>query len=399
MIPKSLSATAIQVAEACPARFHAEHIERSKGEGNVAANLGTAVHGALESYVKMVYLGKKTEPSKKLLLDMFKLSYMEVFNTTSTDSVEYMEGYQMLETWFARTDVGDIRRVVSCEIKTFFEIPTSIGPIPFNYIWDRFDEIKPGVFRVVDYKSNRWNITSADLQKKVQARCYGLAAAIQLKQQGVEYERIWVQFDMLRHSPVGRVFTREDNLATWNFLVETAERLIAMPDVDDQGNRIALPERLNDSCNFCVRKAACNALKKNILVGGVHSLPSIEAAIDLRAEVEWQQKGLNALIAELDKKILGEARERDQESFESDRNELEITVGRQRKVDAEMVEMAIGPKLFEKYGSRGITMGTIDKLLKGKELTNKQKADVRSLIYMQTGEPRVKVRPKNPIDE
>lgn len=391
MEPKSLSATALHVAELCPARFKAEHIDRSKGFGGVAASLGTAVHGALEMFVKRTQIDKVEQSSKKLLLDLFKLSYIETFNTHDTDTVEYMEGYKMMEDWFARTDFSGIR-VISCEIKDNFPVPTSIGDIPFNYIWDRFDDIGNGEFKVVDYKSNRWGITPSDLKKKIQARAYAVAAAIQLKREGIEAKRIWVEFDLLRHGPVGIVFSRQENAVTWRYIKESAQAIIDTPD--DK-----VEERLNNECLFCVRKASCDALKKNILVGGIHSIGSIEEAVDLRAQLEWQKKGLESLVQDLDKKILTEARERDLEEYESDLNRLRITVSSQRAVDAEMVEMAIGKDLFEKYGSASITMAAVDKLLKGKELDAQQKSQLRSLIYQKKGEPRVKVEARNPIDE
>lgn len=391
MKPASLSATALHVAELCPARYKAEHIDRSKGFGGFAATLGSSVHGALEDYVKIVYMKKAEQPNKKLLLDLFKQSYVSHFGTHDLATQEYMEGYKMMEDWFARANFDGVR-VISCEVKDNFLVPTSIGDLPFNYIWDRFDQIKDDEYKVVDYKSNRWGITPADLKKKIQARAYGLAAAIQLKREGIVPKRIWVEFDMLRHGPVGIVFSREELAATWHYIKSTAQEIIDTPDDE-------APERLNGECLFCVRKAQCNALKKNIAVGGIHSIGSVEEAIDLRAQVEWQKKGLESLIGDLDRKILTEARERDMEEFESDMNRLKVTVSSQRAVDAEMVEMAIGQKLFEKYGSRNITMATVDKLLKGKELTLEQKKQLRSLIFQKKGEPRVKVEPKNPIDE
>lgn len=396
MIPKSFSATALQTFELCPARYHAENIERSKGVGGVAASVGSTTHGALEMFVQACYIERTHQPTFDLLIDFLRMSYVATFNSNDYTTEQYVDAYDMLDRWFKRTVkenyFEDITRVVSVEVKTNFPVPTSIGDIPFNYIWDRFDEIKPGVFKVVDYKTNRWGITSADLQKKIQARAYGLAAAIQLKQQGIAYERIWVEFDMLRHAPVGRVFTREDNAAFWKFLKESAKRIIDTPDDE-------VEEKLNDQCLFCVRKAQCGALQKNIMVGGIHSVGNIEAAIDLRAQLEWQKKGLESLIKEMDGKILTEARERDIEEYESDLNKLKITVSSQRAIDAEMAEKAIGPSLFEKYGKKGLAIGDVEKLLKGTELTSQQKSDLRSLIYQKKGEPKVKIIPKNPIDD
>lgn len=390
MIPKSFSATALNVFELCPARYKAEHLDRTKGFGGTAATLGSTVHGALEYYVKQVYIDKKESPSWETLFAFFKLSYQQTFGSSDFNTVDFMEGYEMLDKWFKRTDLSQVR-VISCETKTFFDVPTSAGPIPFNYIWDRFEETRPGVFKVVDYKSNRWNVSVDDLKKKIQARAYGLAAAIQLKKDKIPYERIWVEFDMLRHSPVGISFSHEDNVATWTYLIDSAEEII-------KTEKDKFVEKLNNECLFCVRKAGCEALQKNVMVGGIHSIPSIEDAIDIRAQAEWQKKGLDSLIKDLDTKILAEAKERDMKEFESEYNRLSIGISSQRAVDAERVKHVVGPVIFDRYGDEKITIANVEKLLKGKELSDEQKDQLRGLIYYKNGEPRVKIETKNPVD-
>lgn len=385
----------MQVAEACTARYKAENIERSKGFGGVAASLGSSVHGALETYVKATQLDKTMEPSEELLLDMFKMSYMITFNTSDIATVEFFEGVEMLKAWYQRslTAWEGEAHVISVEEKTFFPIKTSIGEIPFNYIWDRFDYMGNDEYKVVDYKTNRWGIRPEDLKKKIQARAYSVAAAIQLAKQGITPKRIWVEFDMLRHDgPVGISFSREENVAALKFFRELAQRIIDTPDSE-------VRETLNNECLFCVRKQSCKALLKNIAVGGIHSVSSIEEAVDLRAQLELQGKAVNAAVKELDSKIIDEARARDQVEFESDTFSLRIGMSGQRAIDAEMVEKAIGPVLFARYGGKSFTIGNVDKLLKGNELDAQQKASLRSLIYTKKGEPRVKVEAKSVMDE
>lgn len=389
MIPRSLSATSMQVAELCMARWKAEQFSRATGISHSAATLGTSVHGALEMYVKEVYLEQHgVEPSLKLLLDFFQISYMTTFGTADTNSEDFRDGVDMLERWYKRTDFSTFK-VLSCENKTSFDIQTSAGPIPFNYIWDRFDQLDADTVRVVDYKTNRWGLNPLDLKNKIQARAYGVAAAIRYP----DAKRIWVEFDMLRHEgPVGVSFSRDENIAMWRFMQATAERIINTPEDDT-------PETLNAECRFCVRKASCDALQKNLAVGGIMSFMSPKEAIDLRAALEWQLAGINSLTRDLDSLILQQAKAEDEFHYESDTNIMDITVGSRRSVDAERVEMVIGPKLFEKWGGKSFTVGNVDKLLKGDELTDEQKAQLRSLIWMKKGEPSVKIKPKNPIDE
>lgn len=378
----------MNVAELCMARYKAESIDYSKGMGGAAASLGTSVHGALEMYVKAVYLNKSHEASIKLLLDFFKMSYMTTFGTADLDTEDYSDGVDMLKAWFKRTDFTG-RTVVSCEVKTHFDINTSIGPIPFNYIWDRFDQVGETEYEVIDYKTNRWGLNPGDLRKKIQARAYGLAAQIQVP----DATRIWVKFDMLRHDgPVGTVFTREDNAATWGFLKRKAQQIIDTPE-----DRVR--ETLNPECLFCVRKQACGALRKNINSGGIFSLSNPQQMVDQRTMLDDQLKAVQSAIRELDDIILREAKEADMFEFESEFNNLTIGVSSRRSVEPDFVEKVIGQDLFNKYGGRSFTIASVEKLLKGSEIDEPTKKKLRGLIFQKAGEPRVSVSHKSAIGE
>jgi len=393
VIPKSLSATSLNVFQLCPARWKAEMMDRSRGMGSVAASTGTACHGALEMFVQRCYIDKVEQPSLDLLMALYKISYTQTFNSFDYETPEFVDGEQMLQKWFVNTaESFEHFQVLMCETKLNFEVPTSAGPIPFNYIFDRFDQIGPTEYRVVDYKTNRWGLTPAELQKKIQARAYGLAAAILLKQWGREWTRIWVQFDLLRHDKVGVAFTREDSAITWQYINESAKKIIETPEDEAE-------ERLNGECLFCVRKVSCESLKKNIDSGGIFSLASIEEKMDIRAQAEWQLSGLQSLIKDLDESILTEAKNREITEFETPELELNIVMSSRRAVDAEMVEMCVGPKLFEKYGGKTITITAVEKLLKGTDLTPEQKAQLRGLIYNKSGEPKVKIKSKVNFEE
>lgn len=390
MKPKSLSATALQVANLCLARYEAEHIHRGRSPGSSAATLGTAVHGALEMYVKAVYLDKTQTASKDLLVDLYKMSFMSTFGTSDLTSDEFLDGYAMATRWFERTDFSD-RTVLSAEVKENFPVPTSIGPIPYNYIWDRFDKTGDREVTVVDYKTNRWAITPEQLERKPQARCYGLAAAIKAKSEGLDVDRVWVVFDLLRHDPVGRVFTREQNAATWKWIKNEAERIIATPDG-------AAQETLNSECLFCVRLTQCEAVAANIAAGGVLGL-DFDQAINRRATLANQKKAVEKALEQLDEFIMTESKSRDIIDYETDMNQLSFKMSSRRAVDGERVEHVVGHDLFTKYGGLQITMGQFDKLLKDPNITEAQRGQLQQLVYKNFGEPRVDTAPRNPIDE
>jgi hypothetical protein len=337
--------------------------------------------------VKAVHIERSMPDELKILMDFYKMSYMATFGTSDVSNEDYADGEKMLKDWYERMDFTQFR-VVTCESKESFPIPTSIGDIPFNYIWDRHDQLEESVYRVVDYKTNRWAINHEQLRKKVQARAYGLAAQIKYPQA----TRIIVEFDMLRHGGgVGIAFSRDDNIATWNFMKEEAERIIATPSNNP-------PETLNPECVFCVRKVSCNALKKNISVGGIMSLTDPAEMIDTRAQLEYQKKALQSTIDQIDEVILGQARAMDVFEFESDLFTMGFGVRSTRSIDAERAEHVLGPVLSKRFMGRTLKISDVDKLLKGDELDESQKHQLASLIYFKQGEPSIKITPKNPID-
>lgn len=325
--------------------------------------------------------------TREMLIDFFKMSYMNVFSTTDLNTIEFLEGLEMLNKWFDRTDFSTFT-VLSCEVKENFPIKTSIGEIPFNYIWDRHDQLDEGIYRVVDYKTNRWGLNPQDLLKKLQARAYGLAAQIKYPQA----ERIYVQFDMLRHEgPVGIVFSRDDNIATWRHLKAEAERIIATPDDE-------APETLNAECLFCPRSTECEALQKNIEIGGVLSTAADpQRMVDIRAQLEWQKKAVSSAIEKLDAVIIERAKLEDVIEFESELNLLRLGVSSQRAIDAERAEKVLPAEVASQYMGKTLTIASVTKLLKGNELTDEQKNELLGLIYFKKGEPRVNVQTKNPI--
>lgn len=386
MIPRSLSATALHVAELCMARWFAENVERGRSGGGDAARLGSSVHGALEYYVKAVHFEKNNpQPGTLALLQKYyDLSYMTEFTTAELSGDLYTDGWEMLKKWWARTSFEGVE-VLSCEVKEFFEVKFPDGTlVPFNFIWDRFDRIGPNEYKVVDYKSFRWALRADDLAAKIQARFYALAVQIKYP----DAEKIWVEFDQLRHDPIGLVFTKQDNIDTWRYLKRAVQRIYDY----DENSDITESETLNDECRWCVRKVTCTAVRRNAAVGGIHSWTSIEDAIEARAKLEYQAAAAKSAVDELDKLIIAEAKERDELEFVGTGYRANIGMSSRRAVDGERAEMILGPELFRKYGSTSINLADIDKLLKGNEITPEQKKQLDSIVYRKLGEPKVKIQ-------
>lgn len=382
MIPKTLSATSIDTAVDCMRRWEGEMYGRMGRTTGRAANLGSTVHGALENYVREVYIDKTWKADLDRLLAWYQVEAINLWGTT--DFEEYNDGEEMLRKWFERTNFDNVK-VMSVEQKLNFNLPTSVGDITFNYIFDRLDDLGNGEYRVVDYKSNRWGLTPSQLHGRTQARVYALAAAIMLRGQGIEAKYIWVEFDLLRHDTVGTRFTRDENVATWNKLIEVAETIIKTPE------GTATPT-LNSKCLFCQVKATCPALTSNINHGGIFSLP-IEQQIDLRAQLEYQKKALVSALSELDEHIIARAKEEDEVQYVSSKNRLSLVVSQRRGVDPDMVEREVGTQLFERYGGKTLTLANFNKLLKDPAILPEKRRSLEALISVKLGEPSVKIDP------
>lgn len=379
MRPKSLSASALNVAELCLDRYREESILRTPRVENDAASLGTACHAALERYIKEKMLGPVKDGSKdwELLQMFFHVSFGEVFGSFERTDSRYKDGLDMLKRWLDRTDLENID-VVSCEVKSTFNVKTSIGDIPFNYIWDRFDKVGEREYRVVDYKTSKFNVSPDDLRNKIQARCYGLAAQIEYP----DAKRIWVQFDMLRHDPVGVVFTREDNKETWKFIKAIAERIIAEEDPKPT---------LNDECRFCVKRLGCEAATANAAAGGLVSLDYMKDGelSNLRALTDFQLKTLKVNLQDIDRHILSRARAAEVLSLEGDKASSLIKVRKDRTVDPDRVRMVIGDAKFLQYGGASLTMAAFDALMKDASISDDDKKTLKSMISHKIGEPYV----------
>jgi hypothetical protein len=385
--PKSLSASALQVAQLCMSRYEAEHIIRAARVENDSASLGTACHGAIELYVKYIKFDHPGTKQDWSLLEMFyHKSFRDVFGSFETSDPRFKDGFQMLQKWFNRTDLSETN-VISCEKKTTFEVKTSAGPIPFNYIWDRFDQIDEHEYKVVDYKTSKWDVTPDDLRSKIQARVYGLAAQIQHP----DAARIWVEFDMLRHDRVSVVFTKQDNKETWFFIQNLVEQILKENNPK---------ETLNDECRFCVKRVGCKAVASNKNVGGMTTLDYMENAeiVDLRADVDFQIKALLQNKQTIDDHLLSRARRDQLLAMSGVQADASVKVSRRRSVDADRVRLIVGDEKFNQYGGVELTIGQFDALMKDGSIPAEKKAELKSLVYYNTGQPYVSTKKKAAFD-
>lgn len=391
MIPKSISATALSVAELCLARYQTEFIARiPRVSGNMgAANVGTACHGALENYVMRAIKTDELPPEEMTIALLYDDSYKETFDTSDTDTEEYADGLALVKNWWARTSFDGFQ-VLSCEIKESFPVPLPDGTEwTFNYIWDRCDKMdEEGYYRVVDYKTTWIPVQPNGLMDKIQARCYALAAQIKFP----DAQRIKVEFDQLRHEPAGRFFSREDNIATWKYLKRSAERIWAIPD----DTEIKELETLNKECRYCPRAAFCETLNSSIDLDSIFKVKNADDAVLMKFQIESRMAAEKRLLDELDDILIRHAENNDLLEWETEEYKAVVTARKTRNLDKSRALSIIGPELSTQYGN--ITLTSVDKLLKSSDISDEQKKQLKDLIYLDMGDPKVKISNKNPID-
>lgn len=388
MRPNTVSATSLHVASLCMKRYEAEYIKYGRGFQGDAAKVGSVCHSALENYVKAVYVDKSAKPELGLLLEFSRTAFVAIFNNGDFSSEFYLDAEQMLTEWHGRADFSD-REVLSLEQKDRYPIALSDGTtLPVTYIMDRVDycHSRESIV-IVDYKTNRAPMNHDELRGKIQPRIYALIKQIQepdAKQIGVEY-------DLLRHGLIGVVYTKQQNLNTWNWLMSEVGRILATPE--------SPAPTLNPECHYCPIKARCPAILANINVGGIMSMSPSEL-VDYRALFEGQSKAAAAALAEIDSVLGPLLRDKDRSSDHIDGNLYTATIrsGRgSRSVDGELVARMAPREVYDEYAPPSkITIGAFDKMLKDERITPEMAARLRSLVSKNPGASKITVEPRIP---
>lgn len=368
--------------EACPARWKTEFLLKSSTLGGSAADLGTAVHAALEIFVK------EGKHKPKQGFNELKEIYDRVYWLTFADAERYAEGLDLLNTWWQRTEFAPNVTVASTETKEEFPLKANGVVVPFRYIWDRCDirTNSDGTFdvEVIDYKTVGRPVQPEDLHKKVQARAYGLAAAVKYPQA----RHVWVTFDLLRYDQVGTRFTREENVETYRYLQNLLRRILAS-DGDE--------EQLNPECRYCVRAPVCKTLMRHTQAGGILGITDPHEAADMRAKLDYARAAIERQIDDLDEMLLKHLEQNGADSMKTDQTELSVSIRGTRHVDPHRVARVIGNDLMAEYGN--MRMGDFDRLMKDDRLTSEQKSELRSLVGKNYGKETIKTRPLSALGD
>lgn len=378
MIPKTLSASAIEQYEGCSAAFKASYIDRVPNLSGDAASLGTVVHETLQEWVES---GEYLTGDITDLLKMYEFHYSSHFDTGRS----HPDGVSMLKNWFNRQDWEGIE-VLSTELKETFDLQIpNYGVIPFTYIWDRCDRLENGDIEVIDYKSYRMAMQPDDLKSLIQVRAYALAALLKYP----DAKRIWVTYDLLRYDQVGVSFSVEDCRETYRYLVRLGKKILA-----DDGTQ----ETLNPKCRWCVRKAVCTALTEHVAGGGELGFDDVDEAIDRRAELDYAAKALHSQIELLDEFILAEARNEDTGFLERKTSKTQFKLGgrRTRTIDSRITQV-VPHETYVKFATMGAT--NFDKMISSGLLTEEQEKAAQKLVVSKMGRMTIKTKPLHELED
>lgn len=371
---KSLSATAANVYELCPARYQAEMCAKAPSISGSAANLGTALHRTAQRWVEEGHYLAVMAPEKaeRMLRALWDESYWSCF----ADRARYEEGWDLLLKWHARQDWTG-RTVLSTEVKKNFTLTTSAGPIPFNYIMDRVDQFEDGDIEVIDYKSVMVPLTSDDLKQRLQPRAYALAA--HLEHPGAR--RIWVTFDLFRHEPVGVVFTAEECEMTLAYLHALAERILA----DNEPAEI-----LNSDCRWCIRKTECTKLRDHIRHAGSGIVAGLAENVERRAELDAAKAAIETQLRDLDQAIMDELSQQGLDEAEVGEYRVVLSAPRRRVVDGAAISHHVDYDTFVRLSSVSVT--ALDGWLRSAAIDAETASLVRRAVAWRYGQRGVRVK-------
>lgn len=386
---RTISASSLTKFEECPRGWHAEYVERLPrvNSSSKPALLGNAVHEPLELYVREVFIDRTHEVDEERLIALYNVSFVKYLRSIpSLSDPLYADGLDMLQRWHDRiNDLLDPSvEVLAVEDKMSMDIPTSDGKKKMNFIFDRVDLIKEDgkiIIRIVDYKTVREPISPEQLVQRVQARMYGMAAQFQYKD--LEPDEIWVQFNLLRYSPVEVHFSRDDNVVTWRYVKDTAERILATKGKGDR--------QLGKGCMFCPLKATCTAWERNADGGGIMYLAGDRNALaKKRLELESGMKQLKYALEEVDNLMIADAMESDEIAYDTDDFHVEMISQTRSKYDPAQVKEIVGEAVFASIGGK-CTKANMEKLFKSPDLDSIQKSLLRGTTSVSVSEPKPKV--------
>tara|TARA_R110001599_G_scaffold122288_4_gene294214 strand:- start:1058 stop:2284 length:1227 start_codon:yes stop_codon:yes gene_type:complete len=300
-----ISASRLKTAQDCSLKYHYQYEEPNadavalKQLGNhrdssQAGRLGNNVHDALEEWRRPdPETGKTPKPAFGRLMNLYK----EVSATREVDFAFYEDGKKMLKRWFDRRGRAPVR-VLHVELKfgnhSQPHIVQGTGTPVFGFI-DLVIEHKDGTIELIDYKTQRLDITQGEADNNVQAAIYLLVARELWPDRPLQFT-----FDLQRHGTVTTVWTDErlDNFKDW--LHGQYESILAI----DSSNTLKVPATIGKGCQWCGFTDICPSAQSLMQNGAWDMInPTLSADLDDLLNELATIKASNAMLTKRKKAI------------------------------------------------------------------------------------------------
>jgi len=227
-----MSATRMNTYLSCRWKYWCNYVLRLPRKSNVSFKLGIAVHESL-ALAGDIWIAK--ERFDKGDIERIKGMYNKVAAKEGiADTNLYHEGLQMVLMRAKNFVNGNI-----LTIEDKFKVATDQGVMLIGAM-DKVEELHDDTILVTDYKTSKYQETSAELKSDIQLSVYDAVAHI--KYPG--YKRIILSLDYLRAQPVYTYRTDTERENFLNYMLAVYKEMVALREEK------AKPT-LNDMCPWC----------------------------------------------------------------------------------------------------------------------------------------------------
>lgn len=237
-----LSASAVEIYEACPLRFKLEREWNLPRDVSASLHYGSAMHGVLRTFYDAQRFEREIGDAE--LLEQFRST---LANAGIADRYQYelylRQGLEQLRQFFEAARSAPRPEVIETERR--FELQVGSAKVAGRV--DRIDSTGPETVAIVDYKTGKpWSQEDAD--ESLQLSLYALAAR---DSWGKHADRL-ILYNLENNTPV--CTTRSDGE-----LEETKLRVQKVADEIAAGKFTAKP---GYQCSFCPYRNLCPATEK-----------------------------------------------------------------------------------------------------------------------------------------
>jgi CRISPR/Cas system-associated exonuclease Cas4 (RecB family) len=231
-----LSASRIKTYDLCPLKYHAIYDLGIPDESGPAADMGSAVHRAMENCVNLSKVG--IDLSKEQMLEKLAEACAE-FRVKGADEETAAELFDNGVRWGY---LRNLKRCLGCEVKFDFALPDG------TKVTGRMDKIDviadTGCAQVHDLKTQKRMMDESTLKSDWQSVVYNLAA----RNISVVTGDVTISFWVLRHQVQRVIMSAEDAAMGRELLMAKAQTIRACSSPKSKPSKL---------CPYCPYYAQC----------------------------------------------------------------------------------------------------------------------------------------------